>query len=520
MGRSFELRADSLMASFMFETFYSAPSSGTTLTRRSLLQGAGGLIVAAALPCKTDVSAQIVNRPAADQAVGLVMGKLATYMSEASSRVLPIDVMEKTKHHILDTLAAMVSGSELLPGRAAIRFARAYGGRTIATVVGSQILGGPIEAAMANGMLAHSDETDDSHAPSQSHPGCAIVPAALGVGEQFGIDGMRFLHAVVLGYDIGPRVTMTLGAAAYQSESHRSTHSLAGIFGAAAAAGCAASLNTRQMRWMLDYTAQQSSGIAAWKRDTDHIEKAFVYGGMPARDGVTAALGVQSGWTGVEDILSGSDNFFLAFASQVDPAGLIDQLGERYEVTRTNIKKWTVGSPIQAPLDALENLRKRHPFETEQVRQVIVRIGTGGANTVSNRDMPDVCLQHMIAVMLVDHTVSFRSAHDKQRMQNPAILRQRAKVELVPDQELESHLPRREAIVEVVLSDGTHLKEQVESVRGASDNPMTRAEVITKCRDLMAPIIGEVSCDQLIEKALGLESVKNIRELRPLLQRS
>ena len=63
---------------------------------------------------------------------------------------------------------------------------------------------------------------------------------------------------------------------------------------------------------------------------------------------------VQAGGTGVDDILSGADNFLQAFGPKNDAAMLIDKLGERYEITRTNIKKWTVGAPIQAPLDALE----------------------------------------------------------------------------------------------------------------------------------------------------------------------
>src|SRR5947208_10387037 len=105
----------------------------------------------------------------------------------------------------------MISGAELPPGKFAIQFARAYKGEKIATVAASNVVCGPIEAAMANGMLAHSDETDDTHSFSQSHPGCSVVPAALAAGEQFGIDGTRFLRAVTLGYDIGPRVTATLG---------------------------------------------------------------------------------------------------------------------------------------------------------------------------------------------------------------------------------------------------------------------------------------------------------------------
>ncbi|HUX44370.1 MAG TPA: hypothetical protein VMV57_06430, partial [Terracidiphilus sp.] len=68
--------------------------------------------------------------------------------------------------------------------------------------------------------------------------------------------------------------------------------------------------------------------------------------------------------------------FFAAYNSSVDPAGLLDGLGERYEIARTNIKKWTVGSPIQAPLDALELPIKKHSFGADQVRKVTMRIAT------------------------------------------------------------------------------------------------------------------------------------------------
>ena len=481
------------------------------VTRRAALQHAAGFLAAAALPTKPAAGASSSSP---------VIARLSSYMSEAGDRPLPGEVMEKTKHHVLDTLAAMVSGSSLPPGRVAIQFARAHAAATGATVAAANLVCGPIEAALANGMLAHSDETDDSHAPSHSHPGCAVVPAALAAGEQFGIDGTRFLRAVALGYDIGPRVTMTLGGLAFQMETHFSSHSIAGNFGAAAAAGCAASLSSQQMRWVLDYTAQQSAGVAAWQRDTEHIEKSLVFAGMPARNGVSTALLIQSGGTGVEDILSGPNNFLLAFAPKANPEILIEALGERYEVTRTNIKKWTVGSPIQAPLDALEILRKRHPFEADQVENVIVRVASSEAATVNNREMPDICMQHMIAVMLIDKSVTFGAAHDKPRMQDAAVLRQRAKVQLVPDQGLERLYPRREAIVEVTLRDGVHLSEQVEAVRGTSDNPMTRDEVVAKCRDLTTPVLGASASAKLIERVLDLEKLTSVRELGPWLRRA
>jgi 2-methylcitrate dehydratase PrpD len=103
-------------------------------------------------------------------------------------------------------------------------------------------------------------------------------------------------------------------------------------------------------------------------------------------------------------------------------------------------------------------------------------------------------------------------------MEDPAILRQRAKIQLVPDEELQRRLPRREAIVEITLNDGTRLSEHVEAVRGTAENPMPREEVVAKSRQLMEPVLGAATSTSLIEKVLGLENMKDIRELRPLLQ--
>jgi 2-methylcitrate dehydratase PrpD len=485
------------------------------LSRRSFFRRSALLIATAAFS-PTGAGAEFLG-PAEDGSP--VITRLSNYLSEARNHALPAQVVEKAKQHILDTFAAMVSGSELLPGREALKFARSYGGKEVATVVASNILCGPIEAALTNGMLAHSDETDDSHAPSQSHPGCAMVPAAFAAGEQFLIDGTHFLRAVTLGYDVGTRVTMTLGAEPYENESHRSTHCIATTFGAAAAAGCAASLSAQQMRWLLNYAAEQSSGLSLWNRDPDHIEKAFDFAGEPARNGVTSAMVVHSGWTGLDDVFSGPNNFFLAFGPKADPMGLVESLGERYEVARTDIKKWSAGMPIQAPLDALENIRKQHPFTPDQVKRVSVRLAPQEGAVVDNRELPDICLQHIMAMMLVDNTISFRSVHDKARMHDPVILRERVKVQLVPDEELGRLMPRRQSIVEVTLMDNTKLRDHVDSVRGTAANPMTSDEIRTKARDLMAPVIGQSSTSKLIDRVFALEGVKDIRELRPLLQK-
>jgi len=89
---------------------------------------------------------------------------------------------------------------------------------------------------------------------------------------------------------------------------------------------------------------------------------------------------------------------------------------------------------------------------------------------------------------------------------------------VLDDGELQSALPRREAIVDITLNDGTKLSEHVTAVRGTPPNPMTREEVVAKARDLMAPVLGASNAGNIIDKLLGIENLKSVRELRPFLQ--
>ena len=149
---------------------------------------------------------------------------LAGYIASALQRPLPPEVVEKTKHHVLDTIAAMATGSRLKPGELATRFAASLGGAPESMVIGSKVVTTAVTAAMANAMLAHSDETDDSHAPSLTHPGCAIVPAALAVAEREDASGEALLRAVALGYDVGCRIGRAMGGIGSRGVSGHATH--------------------------------------------------------------------------------------------------------------------------------------------------------------------------------------------------------------------------------------------------------------------------------------------------------
>jgi len=446
-----------------------------------------------------------------------VMQEVSAYIATALKKPLPGRVAEVTKHHLLDTLAAMVSGSRLLPGERALAYIKAQGGAKEACVPGSRIVTTVVNAALAGGMLAHADETDDSHAPSLTHPGCGIVPAALAMAEREGAGGTALLRAVALGYDIGTRLSIALGGYAF-SEAGHDTHAFGPMFGAAAAAGALAGLDAGQVRHMLSYTAQQGSGLSNYARDTEHVEKAFIFGGMPARNGAAAATMVASGMTGIDDSFSGQRNFFFAFGEKGDPQALVRGLGTVYEILNTNIKRWSVGSPIQAPLDSLSELIKTHRLKAPDVTKAVVRISHRGANTVNNREMPDICMQYMVAVMLLDGTATFQAAHDEKRMHDPKVLEVRHRVELYGDDALQRAMPSRQGIVELTLRDGRVVRHHTKAVRGTYENPMTREEVDEKCFPLMAPVLGKARARKLIDTVWRIDRVSNVRSLRPLLK--
>lgn len=128
---------------------------------------------------------------------------LISYMAKAVSTSLPEPVLQKTKRHILDTIAAMVSGTTIKPGQMALKYVEDLGGKPEAQVEGSSIITTAVNAALANGMLAHADETDDSNGSAGIHPGCAVISAALAMAERENSSGADFVRAVALGYDIG-----------------------------------------------------------------------------------------------------------------------------------------------------------------------------------------------------------------------------------------------------------------------------------------------------------------------------
>ena len=448
------------------------------------------------------------------QAISPIMLKLSKYISSATSIEIPDAVTERAKLHLIDTFAAMISGSKLEPGKKAIAYVKTLGGKPEASVIGTNIKTSAQNAALANGMFGHADETDDTHPPSLTHPGTSVVPSALAISEKYQLSGSEMLKAVVLGYDICSRILLTLKPMPYLRSGHHAG-ATGQIFGASAAAGALLKLSPLEIRYMLSYTGQQTSGLYTMFRDPEHIEKAYAMGGMPAHNGLQAALMVKAGWTGVEDIFSGERDFFHTFAPEAfDRNDLVDGLGKRYEMMRASIKRWPIGGPIQGPMHVLNDLIKDHRFKAVDIEKIVAKMPDKELEIVNNRPMPDISVQHLLAVMALDEKLTFKSAHDFERMKDPKVLKMKRKIFAIGDESLTDVQRRWRCVMEVHLKNGSILHGQTMAAKGSFENPLTISEEKEKALDLIGPTLGKQKAQDLIEQLLNIDKLKNIKKLQ------
>src|SRR4030095_271432 len=241
----------------------------------------------------------------------------------------------------------------------------------------------------------------------------------------------------------------------------------------------------------------------------------LVRGGMPARNGVTPVNLAQAGASGAADPFHGERNFLRAYSPDPRPEELVRGLGENFEIAQTSIKKYCVGSPIQAPLEALFEMVTEHKLCADDVERLVVRLPEHRAATVNNREMPDVNLQHILALALVHGEVSFAMAHADKTAGGESIAALRSRIELVADPELLESVSPRQVRLEVFTRDGKRLAKHLFIYRGTPENPVSTQDVEDKARELVSSVIGNRRAEELIQCIRDLDQVGDMRELRP-----
>lgn len=447
-------------------------------------------------------------------------GSLSKYIFESQTVPVPDEIRELAKRHILDTLASIVACSRLKPAQLARDFALFNSGQTsTAHLLGTNLKTSLLDAIFANALTAHAAEINDFCPSAFVQPGPAVVATVMGIGEVLACPGEQLMRAVIVGYEISCRLPKALGIRNLQ-DFGLSSHGIGPTFGSAAAA--ASLLRTPQERIgeVFAYCVQQASGSYQWLRDVDHLEKAFLFGGMPARNGAYAALLVHHGFTGVRDPFEGSPGWllscvFLGAESDLDKEKLVYKLGEQFELPQVGYKRYPVGGPLQAGVEGLLTLIKT--VDRDDIVKVNIKMPGERVSSFSDNEMPALNLRYLAAVILEDGELTFEMAASRERMKTDSIRQKMETVTLTHDPAQERQPRVESSLVEVTLQNGETKQIFIEHVLGFPDRPMSREDVHRKAMDLLVPVLGIEQSENLADMVWDLEKVDDIRRLIPLL---
>ncbi|MEM3704027.1 MAG: MmgE/PrpD family protein, partial [Candidatus Bathyarchaeia archaeon] len=295
---------------------------------------------------------------------------LSEYITTFSFADLPTNVVEKVKLLFLDFIGLCSASKKTLWSKAATEIANEQRSQGKSSIIGLEKQTSVLNAAFANGVMAHSLEFDDTHIQTTLHPGSAVIPAALSTAEEENLSGKDLIASIVLGYEVAIRVAKSV----YPSHIERGFHitGTVGTFGAAVAASKNLGLKERQIVDAIGLAGTQAAGVFEFAADGAMSKR--IHAGKAAMNGVLAALLAKKGVTGPQKIFEGDYGFCRAYSDSYVPELIIAELGEKFLIEDVFLKAYACCGHFQQPMINTIELAIENDIQHKDVRSVTVSI--------------------------------------------------------------------------------------------------------------------------------------------------
>lgn len=437
-----------------------------------------------------------------------VTATLAEWLVSQRWESMPEAARRKASDVVFDSVGAMIACSRLPEVVAIVDFLRRIGGAAECTMIGHAGLTSVVNAAMANGAMAHGDEVDPVHLTSAGgHVAAGPVPSALTVGEQLGAPGADVLRAIVLGYEVGGRL-MTIFYRERDYTQRRFYHTaVAANISSAVAAGALLRLNRIQMQAALGLAAYQAAGPDNMTQDPAHMGKTFQVGAAN-RNGVTAALLAGQGCHVPLDILDGEQGLFDAFVAKPDAGGeMLHDLGSDYAITDVMHKRFPAGSPNQTYLQGLFGLIEEHALKPADIAAIQVQLTKRQVLRVPTSRHASISALAVCAIAAAHGTLDFYKLHDPAGAIDAAAAEMQRRIKFVGREDWKGMEHGRHAIVEITTRAGGRLTKEV------WHQPMDGKELDRKFRDLVTPRLGAAKTRRVEALLKRFDSAASVRVL-------
>ena len=448
---------------------------------------------------------------------------LGEFISSVTFQWLPGDVVHRAKRFVLDHLGIAVAGGRSAAGKRVAETVKLLGGNPESTIIGEPVLSPSVHAALANGTMGYSQMLDDLYlGRGWVHPGNAVIPAVLALGERGHISGSDFIVAIVAGYEVVCRASDAVG------KSHNDLGFYVGStnpnFGAAAGSARVLGLDTDGCCHSLGLAGSMVSGV--WEDGVIYNDSQPFHAGKAASNGVLAALLASNGLEAGDTIFEGREGrrgYLDVFSRDSDARQLVDDLGKEYRLSGVGFKFHPAAGGISPAIDAVIALVKKYSIVPQDVEEIIVK--THGLE-LSHHDNP--APQNRFAAVQSSHYCLARALTDgdllpshmePENLNDPVVKEVMSKVSIELDPEHDAAFPALiSATVAVRTRDGQTHEETVKSSRGMESNPATDEDLEQKYYALATTVIPRSRADAIRTMVWSLEKVSDIGDLAALLR--
>jgi 2-methylcitrate dehydratase PrpD len=446
---------------------------------------------------------------------------LAEFIASLRYEKIPEPVLQACKLRLLDTLGVALRGSTTLHAQQVKKVVYQLAGKEEATVFADHFRTTCVDAALANGTMAHSIDFDDIH--KFVHPGCSIVPGAIAVAEREGRSGQELLTAIILGYEVATRVGMAVGL----SHRYRGFHPTGTCngFGSAAASAKLLGLKQEEIISALGIAATMASGITEYRYDGSRIK--HLHGGLAARNGILAALLAKGDFMGPREGIEGKFGFCRVYADTIDLDRITDGLGQEYEITRTDMKPYPSCRQTNGPVDLALELKRKHKVAPEDIREIKLitydyvlncpwLIDTDGFHSPLEAMLN---IPFCVAVALMEGKLNLDDFTDE-KVRDPRVRALTRKFVTVADPSFSQTYPKeRNNRLEITTREGKTFTASSANAKGSSLYALTYEEVASKFKSLADAVIGQAKAEEIIRVVGALETIPDTRNLTKLLAR-
>ncbi len=441
------------------------------------------------------------------------LDRLARLATETRFDALPGATIEATKRVLLDTLGAILAGSALPENTRLARLAAARAPLGTATLVGHGAKADASWAALTNATAGVALEVDEGNRLGGGHPAIHVIPGALAVAEEQGLDGRRLIEGIVAGYEIGSRLG---GATTPRANVH--SHGTWGTIATAVAVARLGDAPASTIREVINLAASMSPANS-W---TPALEGATIRNLYPGRSGLQGILAVElqrCGFTGLGD--APSDVYSTILGDRFDGALAVEALGERYRIEQNYFKLHACCRYSHFALDAVLALRRAHPFEADDVVRLRITTIPFGARMADPEPASTLAAKFSIpyavaAALVLDRTDP--AAFEPPALGDPRIRELARRIEILTSPKMSpSRTDHPTAHVKIALRDGRIVEELTTVARGDAENPVPAEELVAKFLGLASPVLGASRARNVVGAAHAVETLRNLRELTALL---